>query len=53
MARYTPNPVARLQDQDTPKKRNSPTDPKEPETLAALCILVIPWKGKVEKTPKI
>lgn len=33
-------PAAKLQDQDTPKRRNSPKDPREAETLAALCILV-------------
>lgn len=38
--KYTPKPAARLQDQDTPKKRSSPRDPREAETLAALCILV-------------
>lgn len=41
MPRYTPRPAARLQDQDTPKRRSIPMDPREAETLAALCILVM------------
>ena len=40
MPRYTPRPAARLQDQDTPKRRSSPMDPREAETLAALCMPV-------------
>ena len=45
---YTPRPAARLQDQDTPKRRSSPMDPREADTLAALCILVMEEMEKDE-----